>query len=1240
MVQPSPRSFRLALATSVFLLLNFVPQTLRAHKEYVHQYLAVEAYKLLLLRYPGLASSGLATHIGSQGGGCDGFQFTAGTVTAGAYREDCEDPVFHYGDVAGPLDNAYFSASHFWNADAGDLSTIEICDVGCGHYQNAYQKTLRYLLPGVHGRWTAKLAWPAGLSHFYLQAGGTGSIFHYGMIGFEYDSLVQFYRDGRCTISGYLDGNGEWVTAAARPDILPLRIVAPNNVRDRIAWEVIGRITHLLGDMGVPAHAHNDIHPPFWWNNEPADIFEEEMGRAYTGWDHTDAAEQGDYLDALEAAGAGVERAAHYLLYTTNQVADRFPSNDVNGDGLYETQWGGVDYSVLNIIDEIGTDPSARNVFHREAGDYAFVFSIRAIAGLFHWFASGTGILGTMTVGADFDGATILLDDKPRSAPFEFTLAAGATFTLDAADQVTVDQATKAQTTMRFKSWTRTLPSGDETRFTSRRIAGTAVDGARYRAWFDREVTLTLDAPVHLDGGAGGRYAVDGTDVGTSWSSVVRQAAVPTLLIGMTPPAGSVFLRWSDGERSNPREFLPPGSVSLHAVCKKHLTTSVDPSGRPSNQRRIARTGGTAAGAAALVMAYESAGNIFFSESVDGVTWSDEELVNDGLGNARDPSVEYFLHPSDGESGAFVIWEEPAGGGSGYRILLRSRGPGGEGWTGIRVIHIDPAARPSRATPVISADLAAWKGPYGILVRELGGTGSHTVPGTDAASEGPALDYYSGAEGKFALSWIQPATGLQWRRGTFPGPAWSPLRSAAPSPPSEPVSGAEIVLNATGSGCVAWTVPEPGGWSVRYRFIDQSDSMQAVSRLSPCPIPGTGPPVAMLEHHRLDPGATRDIGLHAWEQSSGTMLSLLLRSGTRLGPTSTPVAPGHPELTRSAIPGPGGTPVLSTGQPAGFYRQLSTSHVPLTPAAPDAPAPLSPASGSTNIGASPQLSWKCSFDAESYSVQVSRNPSFSLPLVMDQGGIGGRSIVASGLASGSTYYWRVRGQNTIGGGVYSQSSSFTTAPAATAPALSGTTVTFGSAKYPRLSWSTPVGATSFRLYRYLCNEGESCAAAATRPALIYEGTAASYTDANTVVSTKSATGRAYFYVKALVNGFSTPSSNVVSFGTQSSVVWGNPAEHPDAPTTTGLDANYPNPFNPSTTIPYRLAAPGVITLSVYNILGQPVVILSEGYREAGFHRIVWNASGMPAGVYFVTLQATDARSGEMLRERRKLILLK
>ncbi len=75
------------------------------------------------------------------------------------------------------------------------------------------------------------------------------------------------------------------------------------------------------------------------------------------------------------------------------------------------------------------------------------------------------------------------------------------------------------------------------------------------------------------------------------------------------------------------------------------------------------------------------------------------------------------------------------------------------------------------------------------------------------------------------------------------------------------------------------------------------------------------------------------------------------------------------------------------------------------------------------------------------------------------------------------------------------------------------------------------------------------------------------------------------------------------------------------PLTYGLLQNYPNPFNPSTQISYSLPKNGVVTLTVYNILGQSVARLVNGVEHAGVHTVTWNAAGLPSGVYFYRLQA-------------------
>ena len=88
------------------------------------------------------------------------------------------------------------------------------------------------------------------------------------------------------------------------------------------------------------------------------------------------------------------------------------------------------------------------------------------------------------------------------------------------------------------------------------------------------------------------------------------------------------------------------------------------------------------------------------------------------------------------------------------------------------------------------------------------------------------------------------------------------------------------------------------------------------------------------------------------------------------------------------------------------------------------------------------------------------------------------------------------------------------------------------------------------------------------------------------------------------------------------------AARPAAPRETavasGLEPNAPNPFNTSTWVPYRLAAPGPVRLEIYNMLRQRVRVLVDEFQAAGFHRVHWDArdqGGAPlaAGVYLARL---------------------
>ncbi|NUN10293.1 MAG: T9SS type A sorting domain-containing protein [Ignavibacteriaceae bacterium] len=72
-----------------------------------------------------------------------------------------------------------------------------------------------------------------------------------------------------------------------------------------------------------------------------------------------------------------------------------------------------------------------------------------------------------------------------------------------------------------------------------------------------------------------------------------------------------------------------------------------------------------------------------------------------------------------------------------------------------------------------------------------------------------------------------------------------------------------------------------------------------------------------------------------------------------------------------------------------------------------------------------------------------------------------------------------------------------------------------------------------------------------------------------------------------------------------------------------LSQNYPNPFNPSTSISYSLPVKSAVSVKVYNIMGSEVVTLFEGTSDAGTHKLMFDASGMPSGIYFYTIRTED-----------------
>ncbi len=82
-----------------------------------------------------------------------------------------------------------------------------------------------------------------------------------------------------------------------------------------------------------------------------------------------------------------------------------------------------------------------------------------------------------------------------------------------------------------------------------------------------------------------------------------------------------------------------------------------------------------------------------------------------------------------------------------------------------------------------------------------------------------------------------------------------------------------------------------------------------------------------------------------------------------------------------------------------------------------------------------------------------------------------------------------------------------------------------------------------------------------------------------------------------------------------------------------LEQNYPNPFNPSTTINYQVPVNGLVTLKVFNVVGQEVATLVNEVQQASGYQASFDASKLSSGIYFYTL-----RAGNFVQTKKMMLL--
>ena len=209
-----------------------------------------------------------------------------------------------------------------------------------------------------------------------------------------------------------------------------------------------------------------------------------------------------------------------------------------------------------------------------------------------------------------------------------------------------------------------------------------------------------------------------------------------------------------------------------------------------------------------------------------------------------------------------------------------------------------------------------------------------------------------------------------------------------------------------------------------------------------------------------------------------------------------------------------------------------------------------------------------------------------------------------------------------------------------APATpTGFNLTGNPGQHPKLTWSAVSGATGYKIYRCM-STSTSC----TNFSYLTSTSSTTYTDLSRRVGTScsSTSGEqfTFYYVKAYNSGGDSPASatkstctgnnkqGVADLTAQGGALETLPAEYT-------LEANYPNPFNPSTEIRFALPEAADVRLLVYDALGREVARLVDGPVGAGYQHATFEASGLPSGVYLYRLEAkgaaeTFAKTGRMV----------
>jgi photosystem II stability/assembly factor-like uncharacterized protein len=293
-----------------------------------------------------------------------------------------------------------------------------------------------------------------------------------------------------------------------------------------------------------------------------------------------------------------------------------------------------------------------------------------------------------------------------------------------------------------------------------------------------------------------------------------------------------------------------------------------------------------------------------------------------------------------------------------------------------------------------------------------------------------------------------------------------------------------------------------------------------------------------------------------------------------------------------------------------------------------------PANNATCFSLTGTLDWSDVFPPISnYRVQIATDQNFT-NIVHNQPGINVSTyaIPANALQFNTQYYWRVRATNQVGESTsWSAVRNFrTTTQAPSAPNLNLPANNSSVNTTPQLRWDSIPVASSYRC-RVATDTGF------TNVVLDSNNIANRYI--NIPAGKLLPNTRYYWRVTASNSCITSPNSVRWSFVTD--IITGISQTGSEIPSVYELYTNYPNPFNPVTSIKFDLPAGSNVKITVFDMLGSEVTRLVNNNLAAGRYSVDWDASAYGSGVYFYRVEAFE--TGGLAREFvkvKKMVLVK